>query len=554
MFHTGNSLSQALTSMILKERIIVPLVLFFLCLGLAKVCYELYLILSAEGHGLMNPDLPSYLIVGRGILNGLHIYRDLFESKPPGILYLSAISQFFGGTFMMRLYQAINLFSIPFLLGLFARRYGAIACLCGAVFGGLLAIRAHESAWGLQTEIFGLLPVTLYVLSIQYKGRWQLVSSSVSIFLAVFFREPYILGIIAAAIITSQSLKEFFWKFIVPSSIAGGIFLFILLVTGSLPSYIGLYLPTMLSHRIVKEGFDPLYLRLMWDQRLWSSITQFSTMPLLGWLMGGLWLSTVLEENWKRSLLFIAALLGGALAIGELYVLFTVFHKASAYGIGWVQVLTDKDFLPITVAYIVGFGLYFTLLYFTRKKLFRILALLSILPILSLAIGLADYRKEYLVFLVPVMISVFLPVLKRYYITLGISVILALTAFLYHQGKPQENLWYIYHRNSGQLEQIMIACKFDRYFAADTTGFPFMKYSPIGPIFSINDHKPYLGETNPLFQETYKNIVEKSDLIIQSSVAPHNLPEDVLRNFTKKIPKCAVGKVVPYGFEIFYRL
>ena len=129
------------------------LVLF---LAVGKICYNLALMLLYESKGALTPDVLIYLTVGRGILNGLRPYVDLFESKPPGIFYLSSISLLFGGTFFMRVLQAGNLLCLPFGLVLFTwKKRDWMGVLIAFLFGALLALRAEEVAGGLQTEIFG---------------------------------------------------------------------------------------------------------------------------------------------------------------------------------------------------------------------------------------------------------------------------------------------------------------------------------------------------------------------------------------------------------------
>lgn len=40
----------------------------------------------------MDSDVLLYFAAGRGILNGLSPYIDIFETKPPGMFLLSALS------------------------------------------------------------------------------------------------------------------------------------------------------------------------------------------------------------------------------------------------------------------------------------------------------------------------------------------------------------------------------------------------------------------------------------------------------------------------------
>src|SRR2546422_741744 len=54
--------------------------------------WELIRRVQLELLGAVQPDAYLYFTVGRGILNGLLPYKDLFETKPPGMFLLSALS------------------------------------------------------------------------------------------------------------------------------------------------------------------------------------------------------------------------------------------------------------------------------------------------------------------------------------------------------------------------------------------------------------------------------------------------------------------------------
>ena len=173
-----------------------------------KVSWDVWHMLLFEMSAL-NTDAYIYLTVGRGILNGLRPYTDLFESKPPGIFYLNALSLWLtNGTFLLRMLQAGNLLSLPIVLIGFVWfrertwnwRTGAML-FTAFIMGCLLALGAEENAPGLQTEVFGVLPSVLYALSISGRPDWKrTIFSGTCIFFAVILREPFILGILAAAL------------------------------------------------------------------------------------------------------------------------------------------------------------------------------------------------------------------------------------------------------------------------------------------------------------------------------------------------------------------
>src|SRR3989344_8992683 len=68
------------------------IVIALLAVVFLKGSYEVFLRLFYEIQGPYTGDSTIYWAVGRGILNGLTPYTDLFETKPPGIFLLSAMS------------------------------------------------------------------------------------------------------------------------------------------------------------------------------------------------------------------------------------------------------------------------------------------------------------------------------------------------------------------------------------------------------------------------------------------------------------------------------
>jgi hypothetical protein len=73
---------------VLKRHAVALLAIGIVAAALAAG-FHLAQMLALEARGAINSDGIAYLIVGRGILNGLRPYADLFESKPPGMYFLS---------------------------------------------------------------------------------------------------------------------------------------------------------------------------------------------------------------------------------------------------------------------------------------------------------------------------------------------------------------------------------------------------------------------------------------------------------------------------------
>ena len=69
-----------------------------------------------ELKGPLTWDSPIYLALGRGITNGFKPYIDLFETKPPGIFLISALSFYlFDDTMLTYIFQALVVIGISFV-------------------------------------------------------------------------------------------------------------------------------------------------------------------------------------------------------------------------------------------------------------------------------------------------------------------------------------------------------------------------------------------------------------------------------------------------------
>jgi hypothetical protein len=144
-----------------------------------NAAYFLGQVLALELRGAIDSAGFLYLMVGRGILNGLHPYVDLFESKPPGMFLLAALSLVITGDERAAMLMQVGIFvALPILLGAFAWREvrhhpdglhrGSITGIAGLV-GILLALYLEERSGGFQTESFGAFFASLYFLHNGYR-------------------------------------------------------------------------------------------------------------------------------------------------------------------------------------------------------------------------------------------------------------------------------------------------------------------------------------------------------------------------------------------------
>jgi len=124
---------------------------------------------------LIGQDHAAYLLVGEGLLKGKQLYRDILESKPPGILIVYAgIAKVFGrAIWSVAVVDILLLFIISYLLFRFAEPHLGRA-------GAALAMMVHASMHGEMTYFWIAQPETFQVacflagyLLMTRRGRWS---------------------------------------------------------------------------------------------------------------------------------------------------------------------------------------------------------------------------------------------------------------------------------------------------------------------------------------------------------------------------------------------
>lgn len=528
--------------------------ILLLALACGKIIYELLQILYWEGRGALTGDHLIYITVGRGILNGLHPYSDLFESKPPGIFYLSALSLLIGGTFLTRLLQAVTLVFLPLSLTWFAWRRGKnyeslIVILSAFIFGGLLAIQAEQFDGGLQSEMFALLPAILYVLTLRRKNIYL---SALFILWTVAFREPYILGILAAAILYSKNLREFKEIFVYPFLVASCAGIILLLMSGLLGPFFHLYLPSMLQNRIQRNG--PLLLHALWIHHYFGVITYYGIMPLIGVVVAILWAYSIVE---RKPFATLAVLLLGAVGVNEYWVLFTIIWKANTLGIGAWEVVTGLSW--ISLAYLLGTVLYGAYLWYLKdwRVVCKILIGLLAVALVSMSSDIGGDRPNYLLFGFPAFVVLLLMFIQnpQRHLSIILSSLLCMASLTYTFRFSGDLSSYIEAtRDSQVLDHLMDSCGYQQYvFGGTLPVFAFSKHIPIGPIFTLYDHS-YLGFQNDLYQQTYRNMDNAQILLdpIEHGKDPDPIPRSIRAQFNDIVPDCAKGYGIP-GFSVRFR-
>jgi hypothetical protein len=190
-------------------------------------------------------DGTIFLAVGRGILNGLAPYQDLFETKPPGIFLLSALALRLGGV------VAAQLLTIAALAGIVISGW-AISKSAGFLLGVLMALLTAVEAGGFFPEAFGAAALCVYVAVVSHKSsRWpSIATATAALSLAVLFKEPMLLSAAAIAVVMLQDRRAFMMLYVIPQVLALVAFVAVLFFTGLLSYYVAIYLPFMIEVRV----------------------------------------------------------------------------------------------------------------------------------------------------------------------------------------------------------------------------------------------------------------------------------------------------------------
>src|SRR4051812_14363059 len=127
-------------------------------IGVAAILAAVILLASIRAVWLspIASDGAIFFALGRAILNGITPYRDLFETKPPGIFLLGSLSILFGGV------TAAKLFSVLAILIVLASCVWLDRTL-GLFVGTLLAVLTAVQSGGFYPEEFGAAALCIYV-------------------------------------------------------------------------------------------------------------------------------------------------------------------------------------------------------------------------------------------------------------------------------------------------------------------------------------------------------------------------------------------------------
>jgi hypothetical protein len=495
-----------------------------LCLAIAAafLLKEFWLRLDYEWHGPFNVDSPIYWAVGRGILNGLTPYRDLFETKPPGIFVLSAVSLWLRGDMWLASAAhtaALALLPVTVIAGSMRSRIRGhktlemMIMISALLFGVLLSLYSADKDIGFQVESLGSLFITVYAaLIVKHRARWNMLrtlTASMLIFCGVGMKEPFILTAAACALLLAEHPRDLLRSFLIPALIAAVAGVLVLGVTGWLFPYLDIYLPEMLG-RHIQQG-EPMWMRGLMLNGIYDNVRSF--LPALSLLTAGLAGTALLQLHGNRNA-------GRALFI-VCSVAFAMYLLALAVGIG------GSYWQHHYVFAVPGYAaLFFVFIRIVRIHWHRFLpkTVLAAFATLSLYAGLTITPQDY----------------------------------------TEMAGWILYDQDTmqtsaGYIDSVLDACDIDRYLYLGSNGyqpFGYTEHSPIGPLFLQFDE--WLHDDRPAFREAILRQTDSAFFIVRESMNLNWLNVPVKRyieqNFSQEPWPCARNIPRDTQYEYLFRL
>jgi hypothetical protein len=200
------------------------------------------------------PQGDAYVFFGvaRALLNGYRLYWDIFEVKPPLILWLMAWSlQMNSLTLYMWIQMLLELLLAPLLGWYIYRTTRHLWATATAILLGLtVAFEISARTGGYLMEGFGLpfIVVALLLFSRPQRHMWSDLMAGILVGVATMIKEPFAPAFVCAALLFCRSQRDV--RSIVYIAVFAAITaISILLLTGSFTGYFLVYLPEMFTGR-----------------------------------------------------------------------------------------------------------------------------------------------------------------------------------------------------------------------------------------------------------------------------------------------------------------
>jgi len=164
----------------------------------------------------MGPDSGLFAYGGQRILQGELLYRDVFDTKPPGVFYLDAVALWLGGESVWPIWALSALWSVAVVVSLYLVLRPLTGRLASLAAAACFLVVLHQTAvyqGGNSTELFALLPQVLGLgATIRYLDKRRMSAvylAGLATALAFLFKPTCIaLGVCGFALVLGRGLWE----------------------------------------------------------------------------------------------------------------------------------------------------------------------------------------------------------------------------------------------------------------------------------------------------------------------------------------------------------
>jgi hypothetical protein len=521
-------------------------------------------------------DAELYFAMGRGWLNGLTFYRDLFETKPPLAFLLPALSLKVSAD--ATFYFGVQLVLLFLLAPLLAYRHG----LVGFLFGITMAVEALHRSLGYQMEGFALLFATLPAL---IPPRPLLSAGAMG--MATMFKEPFLASAVLALALTNR-------KKILATVIRALVFcLVVLSLTGCLKEYFSIYLPEIVGGRsadsLVIPNYAsgdryyipaPLWVRSLNILRLFTELPPLLATFLFICLVS--WCALQANRTTWTSITLSGATLAASIVTMHLWFLILSIEaglQAQGQSMIWNDPLVVSLLVPAVALPLVGVIAIAGILLWQPSRWAVVstivVALVGLLVASSLVAVGGNFESRHLIFAFPCLIAIgsyALGRLRLHPAFVMLSALLLVNSFLLlsydypsasadlaRQKAHEDNL----AREAKQLDQVMDSCRIGRYLLADVALQGLAAYTVHSPFqISYGEVRSFsrtLGTDGPAespnsyFQQKMTADLAKAQLIVAPAAAQNPLEapieQAIRQRFTDKLPTC--GRVIG-GLRLYF--
>lgn len=555
--------------MTLRSRNVILGLLALVLLGVSiKVGIDFARMLAWQFAGPMHGDAPVYMMLGRGIMNGLAPYVDLFDTKPPGMFLLMIISLVFTkGEMLMTWLQTATFVLTPLLCMWFAYRATGkerslrtlVILLTVFLATSVMMFYTEERSTGLQPEGIGFFASFLYAMLLLHSNirSWKSITAAAACMVfSMGLKEPFLVTNFAVALLLTPRWKDLLYTFVIPLMVASLAGVVVLIALGILVPFLTVHLPDMLVYRTASGEYDPMWLRGINAYRIYGNmISYYPTGKYTGYLVLALAMCTpVLLLRRVTATVWVAcsavAVLASWFALNLLYTVTYLTHNNP----GQTLTIPGSQWAWVIASVITLLGLWRWRPTLLKYTLLTIVTLY--LAFFTIASG-ANYHPNFFIFAMPIYLGFLLlwiegtakdstPLPIQ-----GVVIVIAILAGIYYQQDPKhlKDLQYMVtlnyehgHENAEHLDAIMNACNIQRYAnGVGNSGFWFATHSPWGPMHSISIPR-FLPPDHPYGKITLDNIRNNPGILLYDEEEKPRivgLLPDMMEYFTEEAPDCA---------------